>query len=372
MMSKLFLPHFGSKQLFPFFLAVLTCTAFACGVSYAQPASNKKFKTGATTQKTIAANPPAKTAAKPKQTEKGQSLIVTAFNVNVRELPSTTAAETGRLKFGTVVRGVERSATQDTIGGKQGYWHKIAPVGGKGGWVFGAFLKPFDAAKREAVYKQIAAEKNKTAKRSFSENAEFYEFLTRAQGEIKTPETAAEIGLWRFLALKAALAEIPFDGLQKPPYKDFTDKHTINIVYSEPSGQWYVRSDRFWSLAKKYQNLPIGERIAWEAAKNPLPGECEGYLNCYLFLMRVTQGEYLERYPKGANAADALKELGEFLQPIADDAQKKEIYETPVDVSDRAEFYKNIAELRTIVSRTGFFEKEAVLRQLDKIAGGYR
>lgn len=353
-------------------MAVLICTAFACVASSAQQTPNKKFKSGSSSQKTIAANPPAKTAPKSKQTEKGQSLIVTAFNVNVRELPSTTAAETARLKFGTIVRGIERSATPDIIGGKQSYWHKIAPVGGKGGWVFGAFLKPFETAKRETIYKQIAAEKNKPAKRNFGENVEFYDFLTRAQGEVKAPSVAAEIGLWRLLALKAALAEIPFEDLQKQPYKDFTDKHTINIVYSEPSGQWYVRSDRFWSLAKKYQTLPIGERIAWEAARNQLPGECEAYLNCELFVMRATRGEYLQLYPKGEHAAEALKELSDFLQQIADDAQKKQIYEAPADVSERAEFYKNLSELRTIVSRTGFFEKEAVLRQLDKIAEGYR
>lgn len=372
-MYKFFPPFFVRSKFSPFrsSAAVFFCVGFLVFTSTAQT-SNKTANFKSASKKSIASNPAVKTNAKQKPSPQNPSLVVTAFNVNIRDTASTGGDEVGRLKFGTVVRSLERSATKETIGGRADVWHKISPVGGKSGWVFGAFLKPFDQTKRETIYKQITAEKFKVAKRSFTENAELYEFLTKAQSEVKTPANAAEIGLWRLLALKSALEAMPFDDLQKSPYKDFTDKHSINIVYSDPSGQWYVRSDRFWSLAKKYQDLPVSEKIAWEAANNSLPGECEGYLNCYLFAMRVTHGEYLERYPKGAHAADALKELGEFLQPIADDAQKKANYNTPADVSDRAEFYKNIAELRTIVSRTGFFEKEAVLRQLDKIAEGYR
>lgn len=317
----------------------------------------------------------AKTASSTKTSSKtalGQSFIVSGFNVYVRENSAASAERIGQLTFGTIVRSAERSKTEETIGGKTGFWHKVELAGGKGGWVFGAFLKAFELNKRENIYKQITAEKLRVADRTFDQNTELYEFLTRAQSEVKTPAIAAEIGLWRFVALKAALSIIPFDKMGQAPYKDFTDKNSINIVYSEPSGLWLVRSERFWSLSKRYADLPIGEKIAWEAAKNPLPGECEGYLNCYLFLLRETHGAYLELFPKGTHAAEALKNLGDELAPIAADATKKEIYETPADVSDRAEFYQKIAELRSIVSRTGFFEKEAVLQQLDKIAEGYR
>jgi hypothetical protein len=168
------------------------------------------------------------------------------------------------------------------------------------------------------------------------------------------------------------LAAIPFEKQSDEPYKTFTTKQEANAVYSEPSGAWYVRSDLFWDLAKKYKTLPVGEKIAWAAAENPLPGECEGYLNCYLYSLKVTHGKYLELFPRGAHARESLKTIGEWLQPFVADAKKKETYTGPSEVSEKAEFYKAIADLRVRVSKTGLFEKDAVLRQLNQVAEGYR
>jgi hypothetical protein len=379
--------HFSSKLFFISALIFALSASLTSGALPAATADETAAQTRNGNDKTTAATPKKtipKTASKatpktspktsPKTTaaQNGQSFIVSGFKVLVRDAPKAGAANVAQIGFGTLVRSVESGSRQDVLNGKTGYWHKIALINNKQGWVFGAYLKPFTQANAETIYKEITAEKFKFAKRSFDENAELYDFLTRVQADVKTPANAAQIGFWRLLALKGALAAIPFERKDKSPYKDFINRNEINIVYSEPSGEYYVKSDRFWSLSKKYAALPIGERIAWEAARNPLPGECEGYLNCYLYKIRATHGEYLARFPKGSHAAESLKAIGDQLAPIVADAQKKEIYATPTDVSDRADFYKTIAELRSIVSRTGFFEKEAVLKQLDKIADGYR
>lgn len=338
-------------------------------VSVGQTANKNNAKT---ITKPLSTSPKSKLKQIQSKPAPQQSLIVSGFNVYARENPSATATVIDQLIFGVIVRATNRSESEETIADRKAFWHKVVLPNGKTGWIFGAFLKVFETARRENIYKQITAEKFKVPLRSFDENRELYEFLTKAQSEVKTPGVAAQIGLWRLLALKNTLGVIPFDNLNQPPYKDFAQQNSLNVVYNEPGGQWLVRSDRFWSLAKRYANLPIGEKIAWEAANNGLPGECEGYLNCYLYLLRVTYGEYLERYPKGAHSAESLKLIEDSLQPIVEDAEKKQIYNAPVDVSDRAEFYKSVSELRTIISRTGFFEKEAVLRLLDQIAEGYR
>ena len=115
-----------------------------------------------------------------------------------------------------------------------------------------------------------------------------------------------------------------------------------------------------------------GEKIAWEAAKNPLPGECEGYVNCYLFMLRMTDGEYLNFYPNGEHASEALRNIIQLLEPIASDANAKKVYNDPTDVSDRAEFNSLITELRVIVSRLPNTEKEKAQQQLKKIAEGFK
>jgi hypothetical protein len=125
-------------------------------------------------------------------------------------------------------------------------------------------------------------------------------------------------------------------------------------------------------LHKKFAAAPIADQIAWEAAQNPLPGECEGYVNCYLFAQRMTFGEYLRLHPTGAKAVEALKNLTDFLEPIAADASQKSTYTGPTDVTDRAEFNNLIAELRIIVSRLPLVDKEKALRHLKQIAEAYR
>ena len=301
--------------------------------------------------------------------------ITAAFDVNLRETPSAGGKEVGELPVGTKVRSLERSAEKQTIGAKTDYWHRIETVSAankKAGWIFGGFLLQYDPAKRETIYSVIAAERQKAAGESFSDNAELVDFLTGILPEIKTPATLAELDFARLSALKNALSAIPFDKQTSEPYKTFIEKQEANIVYSDPSGQWYVRSDLFWNLARKYKTLPAGEKIAWAGANNPLPGECEGYLNCYLYSLKATHGNYLEQFPRGAHAAESLKAIREWLEPIAADAVKKEVYTAPTEVSEKAEFYQTLTDLRVRISKTGLFEKDAVLRQLNKIAEGYK
>lgn len=316
----------------------------------------------------------AKKAASSSAKQSEARFITTAFEVNLRETPSAGAKEVGEIPVGTIVRSLDRSAEKQTIGSRTDYWHKIETIGSakKQGWIFGGFLLQFDAAKRETIYSQIAAERAKAAGEKFSENVELYDFLTRAAAEIKTPAVQAEISFARLTALKNALSAIPFDKQANEPYKTFTGKEDANVVYSDPSGQWYVRSDLFWNLAKKYKNLPIAEKIAWAASENPLPGECEGYLNCYLYLLKETSGKYLELFPRGAHASESLKSINEYLQPIIEDSRKKEVYTAPTEAAEKAEFYKSIAELRVMISKTGLLEKDVVLKKLNQIAEAYR
>ena len=327
-------------------------------------------KTTPTPKSTTKPTPKTIVKSTPKPTE--QRFIVTASSVNLRENASAAANQTGELRLGTVVRSLERSSGKQTIGGKTDYWHRVAAANDKEGWVFGGFLRQFDPNRRETIYREIAAERAKAAGKNFSGNAELYEFLTRVEPEIKTASIAAEIGMARLVALQNALAAIPFEKQSETTYRNFTEAHKDEIVYSEPSGKWYVRSQLFWDLARKHRSLPIAERIAWTAAQNPLPGECEGYLNCYLYFLKTTHGNYLEQFPRGAHALESLKTIGDMLAPIIADSRKREVYTPPSDVSDRAEFYQTIADLRVIISKTGFIEKDAVVKQLSQIAEDYR
>ena len=177
----------------------------------------------------------------------------------------------------------------------------------------------------------------------------------------------------RLVNLQAVLRNIPMDKQDKEPHRSFLKRNAKDIVYSDPAGEWYVRSDRFWKLQKKYKTLAIADQIAWTAAENQLPGECEGYIPCHLSVVRMTYGEYLTLYPKGKYSRKAVQETVKFLGYMANDAAKeKKNYDGPTEAGDDAEFAKIIKDLRGILSKTKHPETAKALSQLKQIEEGYK
>ena len=311
-------------------------------------------------------------AARASQSAPTKSRITTASGVRVREEPRTGASEVGRLALGVVVRELERSAHRERVGEAEDHWFRVAAPDGVEGWVFGGLTAAFDADRREEIYQQLAAARVGNAAATFAELSDLVVFLERAVTETKRRETLAELELARLIALQRSLASVGFEDLGKPPYAAWTKAREEQIVYSEPAGQWFVRAELFWDLQRKFADLPAAaERIAWEAAQVPLPGECEGYLPCHMYLLTESEGRYLKLYPRGLHAADALKTIGEFLDGVNEDAAgNNPVYGVPDE--DRAEFRKTVAALRAQVAPATHALRERVLTQLDELARRFR
>ncbi|MBK7932626.1 MAG: hypothetical protein IPK01_03835 [Acidobacteria bacterium] len=185
-------------------------------------------------------------------------------------------------------------------------------------------------------------------------------------------QSAASKEYKRLVNLQAALRKIPMDRQNKEPHRSFLKRNDKDIVYSEPAGEWYVRSDRFWDLQKKYKTLPIADQIAWTAAENQLPGECEGYIPCHLSVVRMTYGEYLSLYPNGKYSRKAFKRPSSHLDiwPMMRSRQRKTMM--AIEAGDDAEFTKAIKDLRGIFSKTKYPETAKALAQLKQIEEGYK
>jgi hypothetical protein len=125
-------------------------------------------------------------------------------------------------------------------------------------------------------------------------------------------------------------------------------------------------------LQGRYKDLPaVAERAAWEGARTPLPGECEGFLPCYFAVESMTNGKYLQLYPRGAHAEEALAQIAEFFGYVTEDLRgPKPVYEVPR--ADRAEFRKTAAALRAQVAAAASPKKSSVLAQLDAIVRRFR
>ncbi|HEX8281771.1 MAG TPA: SH3 domain-containing protein [Pyrinomonadaceae bacterium] len=296
-----------------------------------------------------------------------RKLITTASGVRLRERPDAGAAEVGRLQLGLVVEELERSAETARVGAAGAYWHRVSAPGGARGWVFGSLVAPFDPARRDETYLKLSAERVSNAAATFPELSELVRFLDRAVKEVTRRDARAELELTRMVALGRSLANISMENLEKPPYKPWVKEYENEIVYSEPAGQWFVRSELLWGLRRKYAALPVAERIAWEAAQTPLPGECEGYLPCYVYKETETDGRYLKLYPRGAHADAALSNLAEFFGNVTEDLRgANPVYEVPRE--DRANFRKSVAALRAQLALVPAAKKSRVLAQLDEVA----
>jgi hypothetical protein len=300
------------------------------------------------------------------------SLIVTAAGARLREQPDAGSAEVARLLLGAVVNTQERTPARSKVGTAEDFWYLVSAPNGARGWVFGGLVTPFDPARREEVYRSLAAERLSRAESNFAELSELVRFLGRAAKEVTRREAHAELELARLTALARSLASFSIENQEQAPYKSWTNEHAPEIVYSEPAGQWYVRGDLFWDFQSKYKDLPaLAERAAWQAAETPLPGECEGFLPCNFVVESMTNGKYLQRYPRGAHAEEALAQIAEFLGYVTEDLRgPNPVYEVPP--ADRAEFRKTAATLRAQIAAAASPKKTPVLTQFDAIVRRFR
>lgn len=293
--------------------------------------------------------------------------ITTASGVRVRTGPQVAAEEVMRLPIGSVVGEVEASVNTERIAGVEDRWYRVVtlPAGKQQGWVFGGYTMVFDPAKAAESYQQIANNRLKVEQPTFTDSVDLVNFLTRVIPEVTRANAAAELELTRLLAIAKAAAAIPIEKQEEPLYQSWVKAQGNNLVYSEPAGQWFVVSDLFWKLQQKYKSLPVADQIAWQAANNSLPGECEGQLDCDMYAYIRTLGRYLNLYPRGAYAEEALNNLAEFLGEVI---KSKD----PYSVGEKADLHKALAEVRATVMKTSSPKKAALLKQINQVAGQYR
>lgn len=280
----------------------------------------------------------------------------------VRQEPKANAMQLSFVKIGKTLPVSEKNAA----------WYRVEYETGKSGWISKTTVKEYDTDRRDEIYQEIANRYSGNNALDFTIAAEVSDFLRTAHVLVRKDALKAELAFKRLQILSAALKAVPFGKSDQSPYKPFLKLHDKEVVYSEPAGQWFVRSDLFWELHNRYIELPVAEDIAWEAAKNPIPGECEGYINCRLYVVRAMEGEYLNFYPNGRYAKQALELVTASLGIMVADMSNKDVFTPLADISDRAEFNRFLTELRTIISKVPDVDKAKPLQQITELGEGYK
>ena len=296
-----------------------------------------------------------------------QGKITTVSAMRVRRAPQVTADEIQRLKLGTVVNASARSPQQETIGGKTDYWYRVTLPNGEAGWLFGGLLRDYNARQRTELLRQIIEARLKAENTDFADRQEIYELAAGAISESKDPTTRAEFELLKLLALGNWAASFPNHLSDKSPYREWLKTHKDEVIRNEFAGSYNLQTQLLWNLETKYHSLPIADRIAWEAAQNPYPSDCEGDEVCNLFLY---EGEikYLSVHPNGTHASEAFKNL---TSAITDDVIKRATDKggDKYAVEERVQLRRLFGSLRLAITKTSAAEKTELIEKLKRVAG---
>ena len=295
-----------------------------------------------------------------------QAKITTVSAMRARRAPQITAEEIRRLKLGTVVSAIARSANQDTIAEKTDYWYRVNLPNGDTGWLFGGLLLDYNLGKRQEVLRQIIEDRLKAENTEFSDREEIYNLAASSIKEAKDVNTRAEFELLKLLALANWARTFPDQRRgDQSQYQGWRKVHAAAVIPNEFGGGYNLRSELLWDLETKYHRLPIADRIAWAAAENPLPSDCEGDEVCHFFVSAPLI-QYLTLHPNGAHAAAALKGLNEVLtDEVIKTANSKGGDQWAVE--QRTDLRKFLASLRLALPKTSAAGKTELLRKLERI-----
>ena len=297
-----------------------------------------------------------------------QPKITTVSAMRARKAPQVAAEEIMRLKLGTVVSAIARAANQETLGGKSDYWYRVNLPNGETGWLFGGLLLDYDSRQREQLFRGIIEARLKAESTEFADRQELYNLAANSIAEAKDANTRAEFELLKLLALAHWAVSVPDNLRDKSPYREWHRAHGAETILNEFSGGYNLRTELLWNLETRYHTLPIADRIAWEAAQNPEPSDCESDEVCNFFLL---DGEikYLGLHPAGAHAAEAVKDLnGALTDEIINTANGKGGDKYAVE--HRTALKKALASLRLAIAKTSAPEKSELLKKLARINVG--
>ena len=294
-----------------------------------------------------------------------QAKITTVSAMRARRAPQVSAEEIVRLKLGTVVNAMARSSNQDTIGGKTDYWYRVNLPNAETGWLFGGLLLDYTAQRRGELLRQVIEARLKAENTEFADRQEIYNLAATSINEAKDVNSRAGFELLKLLALASWAVTVPGNEGDKSTYREWRKAHAAEVIPNEFAGGYNLRTELLWNLERRYHTLPIADRIAWAAAENPQPSDCEGDEVCHFFVFAGAI-KYLSLHPNGAQAAEALKGLKEMLTD--------EVIKTANDkggdkyaVEQRTELRKLLASLRLAVAKTSAPEKIELLRKLERI-----
>jgi hypothetical protein len=204
---------------------------------------------------------------------------------------------------------------------------------------------------------------------TFKSRVATLEARQRERMEAASLELRGQTTLAWLEALKAVVSSIPFERTDEPLIRAWLEANHMLVIYSEPAGEWLIGSDVLWALHDEYRDTTAADGIAWLAALNGLPGECEGYVPCYVVSLDRLYGEYLRRHPTGRYASDALARITESLTHTVDGLLRDPKAGVSLNVPDDClDLLAGVVPLRRAIANLSGDTARSPLSTMDRLA----
>ena len=282
-----------------------------------------------------------------------ERVLVTAA-ANARATPATDARVLCPLSMGQELE----------LEAREGDWVRVTTCGGVT-YVHASLVRTFTAATRDTVREALIRERLAREGEGFAAADALIGLVEAWGSQYQDPETRARYALYRMKAIARA-ASIGERGALRSRLVHILAESSPMFVYNEPAGSWMLRDEYIWQVYATHKDTAAADDIAWFAAENDLPGECEGYLPCHLAWTDRLQGEYLRRHPRGRHVEAAIDRV-RFITTMLGDPPKTMFEGLPKSevCSDLA---KPLAPLRAAVAGSASARRAAALEELDRLA----
>jgi len=273
-------------------------------------------------------------------------LYVAATNVRMRDTAATSGKIVTTLPIGTWCKVIAESDKSETLLGKTSRWYQVTTGDQQQGWIFGGLTLITSNDDRISGAIQIIDSQVNAEKKSVEDLMQTLDFAEKTKEMASHSLEKAQLETAFLRVLNRIYSALAMAGKGSDSKHPAVKNHQNLCYYHEPAGQYFVKSDAYWELAEKYSDIvEAAEEIAWQAAKQPLPGESEGDPDMMIYFYENSYGRYVESFPEGTHVAEALDMATGILDHAAESLSYYETAEEKSQLKAKLVWFEDLAKL---------------------------
>ena len=300
----------------------------------------------------------------------GEQIFIMGSIVRVRAEPSTQGKDVALVKFGEMLQMLAKTDKPERVGNLEDCWLQVK-LDGKTGWLFGGLACLFDTGRPFDSYEKAFDKRLEIYEAGRDDALAFFKFVQEKLKAAADSDEKLFFGFYRLRALQYLVARMTRNGgnsgnggnsrkaIMDPVVKPLAD----NLVFSEPAGEYFVKSDILWALHDLYKQAALSDRIARKIVDMPLPGETEGFYSAMVAREEMTYGEYLTRHPDGQFVEEVLTHLEKFFRPSVPDKISNEI--EAIHGGEASALRKYLDEFKAILKKVEHPKVVDVMKAID-------